>query len=425
FLASAADDAAETGKSFRDIGQELSRISREEDYLSAAYRALRHTAEENRLVCAARKAAAVPPSLQKEFWEEQYFPPQALHEYPRIVADLSEIIILHAKGKAAIAEEKAKALHDSDLRDALLLAFSGTDPETLQEILTVQEQSMISFTERYNEMCIKIVLGLQAGYPAGLMERFRKDYGRIGAYGFSADELTHAYLSLSGKSRSEGLLSLEDDIYSEAKEGEKTLVMQGIMKKAMMMIVDGTDPELVHSFIKDDVKHELAETEILLNMTASGALSVQRGENLFITEERLKAHRAGMPDFSALTGRAESLCAESRKNGLTALENDIKNSGSGFFSFLLKLAINRVSPDIITETGYEISKRICEEIKTHSLFRMNAAAMISESSWSGSGGAELENALTFMIPFYGTELIHDFAARRNQWEIQLSKMRYG
>jgi chemotaxis protein MotA len=61
---------------------------------------------------------------------------------------------------------------------------------------------------------------------------------------FDVPELILTMVSLSEKSRKEGLLALEDDIAD---------IDDPFMKKAIQLIVDGTDPELIRSIVENDI----------------------------------------------------------------------------------------------------------------------------------------------------------------------------
>lgn len=86
---------------------------------------------------------------------------------------------------------------------------------------------------------------LMVAYPLGRLSKmpvyFRK---ALFPEKFDIPELILTMVSLSEKSRKEGLLALEDDIAD---------IDDPFMKKSIQLIVDGTDPELIRSIVENDI----------------------------------------------------------------------------------------------------------------------------------------------------------------------------
>jgi chemotaxis protein MotA len=86
---------------------------------------------------------------------------------------------------------------------------------------------------------------LMGAYPLGRLSKmpvyFRK---ALFPEKFDIPELILTMVSLSEKSRKEGLLALEDDIAD---------IDDPFMKKSIQLIVDGTDPELIRSIVENDI----------------------------------------------------------------------------------------------------------------------------------------------------------------------------
>ncbi len=92
-------------------------------------------------------------------------------------------------------------------------------------------------------------------FPAGLIARLP---GIVGRTFFNksprASVLADVLVSLSERARREGLLALEEEL---------TRIENPLLKKGVMLVVDGTDPELVRSVLESDiaVREKEAESE--------------------------------------------------------------------------------------------------------------------------------------------------------------------
>jgi len=91
-------------------------------------------------------------------------------------------------------------------------------------------------------------------------------------------------LQLSEKARREGLLSLECEI-------DKTSVgFRDIFDLGLMLVVDGTDSDLINQILSEFESHETDGFQIILNkIKKAGVLSLQSGENPRLLALRLDA----------------------------------------------------------------------------------------------------------------------------------------
>jgi flagellar motor component MotA len=414
-------------------------------YLSGAYRALAASGSENRLIAMARRAASVPPSLQRDFWGEEFLEPELRADYPGIMALLENIRAAINTGGLAAAESLVDGIDDDILRESLRLSIDGTDPELIRRMCAIKQESIRANLAIFNDIIIRGVLGIQAGNNPRIMEELKKDYSRIGTYCDTPEALTDAFVSLAEKARREGLLSLEDHLYmpqditgegdelppadelieEREERGADVVITSEIMKKGLMLIVDGTDPELVREIMRDHAKNEARVLGKLLDMTIQGVLAVQSGDNPRIVEEKLRAYEAGARDTAGAVDTLAALTKKARRAGLPALDGDVNGLGSNLMSLLLRLAINMTPPEIIGDIGREASLKAQEDAETYCGFCAGAALLLAEAPGmkDETSPSFVDDSLAPLVPFYGSARPGTFAGERAVLEPHLLSLR--
>lgn len=122
---------------------------------------------------------------------------------------------------------------------------------------------------------------------------------------------TEKVLELCNLARKEGLLALEEETQNlEELQNEKHL------KSMMMLIVDGTDPELVEeiSTARMFASNMQGAEELNYLIMLMGCLSLQRGENPRIIEEKLLAL---LPEEAVDVYRERQKIKETKKESIT------------------------------------------------------------------------------------------------------------
>ncbi|MCL2603488.1 MAG: hypothetical protein FWD90_03320 [Defluviitaleaceae bacterium] len=112
----------------------------------------------------------------------------------------------------------------------------------------------------------------------------------------SCMDVVETVVDLANTARKEGVLALEDRAVN---------MDDPFIQKGLMLIVDGTDPELVYDILRVEIVTSQREGAALLRwvMALEGLLSIQAGENPRIIEEKLK----GFIGFDALESFDEEL----------------------------------------------------------------------------------------------------------------------
>ncbi len=151
--------------------------------------------------------------------------------------------------------------------------------------------------------------------------------------------LIDLYIKLCEKSRTEGLLSLEDDI--EELEDKK------ILSRSLQLIVDGTEPDLVKNIIGNKIKSELSLINIKNKMIIEGILSVQSGDNPRIIEEKLKAIYTCSPELDTLAAQFVDLSEKARREGILALENNIDELNNPILYAGLTMVLHGMHPLLV------------------------------------------------------------------------------
>ena len=90
-----------------------------------------------------------------------------------------------------------------------------------------------------------------------------------GSVGFDLDELKILFVELAAKSRSAGLLSLESDVRH---------IADPIIRKGLELIVDGTDPTIVESIMRNMLEKEVRFIQTKYQAVIEGVLGVQQGD---------------------------------------------------------------------------------------------------------------------------------------------------
>ena len=92
-------------------------------------------------------------------------------------------------------------------------------------------------------------------------------------------EIIDAIVTIAEVARAQGLLALED-----VRGGDSPFFHLGLQ-----MVVDGTDPDIVHAILERTKTTMLHDLEEKLSMVMEGLESIQMGDNPRIVESRLKA----------------------------------------------------------------------------------------------------------------------------------------
>ena len=449
------------------------RLGLERKYIAAAFRALRFDYSDNRLVAMAKKASAVPPSLQERFWGTGFIQPAVRADYESLIRTICEIGELIRREKFDLAEEKIQAIGDDFLKTALSLLNQGNDILTIEKILGIRKETLLSNTSLLHDICLKGVLGIQNGYSPGTIQEMKP--GNSGTTEYPCgEEIVTSFVYFSEKARREGLLALEDDIWAHsptndaesAGDDENTAPGEGLLEteymkdgsdgefispendvdsisgngdglecesaeysvaapermndfiiRGMKLVINGTDPEIVRNFLRDEADRRLSLFGTLHTMMIEGTLSVQCGDNPRILEEKLASHIYSGVEVDAAFERLSRLASKARKKGLFSIDEDIGPGDTDFLAFLLRLAINNVSPDIIGETAYEASARILEDTTTYCDFCTTAARYLYKSIDPS------ETDLAAGIPFYGSDFPGLFSSERERLKPGLKEMR--
>ena len=129
----------------------------------------------------------------------------------------------------------------------------------------------------------------------------RKSATQIAIDTGQTESLQEGFLALSGKARTEGLLSIEDDLYQ---------IDDLFLRRGLQFVVDGTDPEIINSILHNELEsykqeralkikeetlrmeRDLADTIKKKKMMIAGVLSVQAGDNLRILAEKLESFQS-------------------------------------------------------------------------------------------------------------------------------------
>jgi len=92
-------------------------------------------------------------------------------------------------------------------------------------------------------------------------------------------EIVESIVTIAEVARAQGLLALEN-----VRGGDNLFFQLGLQ-----IVVDGTDPDIVHAILERTKTTMLHELEEKLSMTMEGIESIQMGDNPRIIEARLKA----------------------------------------------------------------------------------------------------------------------------------------
>lgn len=444
---------------FKDTSR---RVGLECKYMASAYRALRFDYSDNRLISMAKKAAAVPPSLQEKFWGTAFIQPMPAADFATLIESVRVIGSLILQKKFNDAKEKIQLIGENYLKTAMELLNDGNTDFTIKKILNIKKETLLSKTSLLHDICLKGVLGIQSSFSPGIIREMKP--GRPDTLEYpGVEEIVNGFIYFSEKARREGFLALEDDIMAHAPTtdmksplddenltpGEELFESEyledksagefvspenksdGIpedgdgleyesaeysitaperlgdfVTKALTLVINGTDPDIVRNILRDEADRRLSLLGTLHRMMIEGALSVQCGDNPLIVKEILSSYADSGAEIDVIFERISRLASKARKMGLFALDEDIGSGKEDFLSFFLRLAINDVSPDIIRETAHQSSARILEETAAYCDVCITAVSYLYE------GIDPSEGDLTSGIPFYGSDIPALFSSDR-------------
>lgn len=155
-------------------------------------------------------------------------------------------------------------LHDIEndfLRQGLQLIIDGTYPDTVRRIFDITIHAELSAMERRSNLIIDGALSIQSGDNPRIVREILSGYG--------LPELRSLMESFADKARSEGLLSLQDDM----NEIEEPLFQQGLY-----LIISGVDPELVREILTICKNSEISKAGAIAKMISDAILAVQQGK---------------------------------------------------------------------------------------------------------------------------------------------------
>lgn len=115
--------------------------------------------------------------------------------------------------------------------------------------------------ERRSNLIIDGALSIQSGDNPRIVREILSGYG--------LPELRSLMESFADKARSEGLLSLQDDM----NEIEEPLFQQGLY-----LIISGVDPELVREILTICKNSEISKAGAIAKMISDAILAVQQGK---------------------------------------------------------------------------------------------------------------------------------------------------
>lgn len=281
------------------------------------------------------------------------------------------------------------------------------------------EQRHISTLSRSAAMAVKnrtvLAAALLAGLPPYLYPLLKEswpfnqlDEEEIEAHKFKP--LIADFHELAAKARSEGLLSLEDDLdpFSEP-----------LLRKGVQWMVDGVDPVTLREMLESSLASELAEQRRRGRLITKGLLDLQAGHNprvieTVLTEQlssrereyygELKARfELGDPvDHFPLKGQEHlilyiiSLSEMARREGLLSLESEAEEAADPLIKLGLFIVLEGTEPELAEE-----------------LIRLNIESLAAERALFGqiivegvlllqAGCPEqvMSSTLQLLIPFY-------------------------
>lgn len=101
-----------------------------------------------------------------------------------------------------------------------------------------------------------------------------------GSDGFSLEDLKTLFRELSIKAQASGLLSLESDV---------EIIEDPIIKKGLQLVVDGTDPSVVESIMRNTLDKEIQLMRMKYEAVIEAVMGIQRGDSSHILREILEA----------------------------------------------------------------------------------------------------------------------------------------
>ena len=200
--------------------------------------------------------------------------------------------------------------------------------------------------------------------------------------------LIELFIKLCEKSRTEGLLSLEDDI--------DQLEKNNIVTRAVQLIVDGTDPDIVSNIIGNKIDSELSLNKMENRIITEGTLSIQSGDNPRIVEERLKAICSSNSELAKLVEQFVDFSEKARREGILAIEDNIDKSDNVLLCAGLKLMLNGMHPHLVESVMDILSEIILKYKYLYYQICMEGALGIQQ----GRSPKMLRILFDTMVPFY-------------------------